>query len=206
MPTEPSTRALTPPPSLRTVCKSIGSAERAFKYFADMKADNMKLDGQVYGALVAACAEAMQREVSVVHERKDQYVLLERAFGLVDEAEATGMQPGVPTYNALLVCTGRSGQLGRAFQVLDMMTARGVTPDALTYGSLIEACVQANRQELAFKIFNNALREVCARLWGREGGGEAARWGEAGRGGRGCLWACLCAGCRVHMGRGHAGI
>ena len=66
------------PPS---VCRSIGSAERAFKYYGDIKADpSMQLDGIAHGALVAACAEAMQREISVVHERKDQYVLLERAF------------------------------------------------------------------------------------------------------------------------------
>ena len=40
----------------------------------------MQLDAMAYGAMVAACGEAMQREVSVVHERKDMYVLLERAF------------------------------------------------------------------------------------------------------------------------------
>ena len=63
------------------MCRSIGSTERAFKYYSDMKADpTMKLDAMAHGAIVAACAEAMQREISVVHERKDQYVLLERAF------------------------------------------------------------------------------------------------------------------------------
>ena len=40
----------------------------------------MHPDAMAYGAVVAACAEAMQREISVVHERKDMYVLLERAF------------------------------------------------------------------------------------------------------------------------------
>ena len=64
-----------------SVCRSIGSAERAFKYYSDIKTDpSMVLDGKAHGAVVAACAEAMQREISVVHERKDQYVLLERAF------------------------------------------------------------------------------------------------------------------------------
>ena len=80
---------------------------------------------------------------------------------MVSEAEAAGIQLQVPVYNSLLVCAGRSGQLGRAFEVLDMMADRGVRPDVLTYGSLIEACVLASRQELALKIFNNALREVC---------------------------------------------
>ena len=39
---------------------------------------------------MAACAEAMLRELSVVHERKDQYVLMERAFQLVAEAVEGG--------------------------------------------------------------------------------------------------------------------
>lgn len=70
-----------PPIGLSAVCRSIGNAERAFKYYAEIKADpTMQLDGMVHGAVIAACAEAMQREISVVHERKDQYVLLERAF------------------------------------------------------------------------------------------------------------------------------
>ena len=75
-------RCLLPPPlPSPSVCRSIGSAERAFKYYGDIKVDpGMQLDGIAHGALVAACAEAMQREISVVHERKDQYVLLERAF------------------------------------------------------------------------------------------------------------------------------
>lgn len=63
----------------------------------------MQLDAHVYGTLVAACAEAMQRELSVAHERKDQYVLLERALNLVDQAEAAGIALGPSVYNALLV-------------------------------------------------------------------------------------------------------
>jgi hypothetical protein len=62
----------------------VGNAERAFKVYQEMKTDpSLKLDGMGYGALVAATAEAMQREISVVHERKDQYVLLERAFQVI---------------------------------------------------------------------------------------------------------------------------
>jgi pentatricopeptide repeat protein len=54
------------------------------------------------------------------------------------QAQAAGLHLGAPVYNSLLVCAGRSGQLGRAFEVLDRMTSSGVTPDAKTFGSLIE--------------------------------------------------------------------
>ncbi|GAX74542.1 hypothetical protein CEUSTIGMA_g1991.t1 [Chlamydomonas eustigma] len=146
--------------SMINVCRSVGSAERAFKVYQEIKADpSMKLDAKAYGSLIAATAEAMQREISVVHERKDQYVLLERAFQVLEEAEALGIKLQVPAFNSLLVCAGRCGQLARAFQVLDMMGDRGLRPDVITYGSLMEACVRASRQDLAFKIFNNALQE-----------------------------------------------
>lgn len=145
--------------SMLNVCASVGNAEKAFKYFSDIKETFPdKVDGRVYGSIVAACAEAMLREVSVVHERKDQYVLLERAFQVVLDAEKGSVALELPVFNSLLVCAGRCGQIGRAFEVLDMMLARGLRPDALTHGSLIEACVQARRQDLALKIFSNALK------------------------------------------------
>ena len=81
------------------------------------------------------------------------------------------MKLQAPVFNSLLVCAGRSGQLGRAFEVLDMMADRGVRPDAVTYGSLVEACVLASRQELALKIFHNALREVRGGARGEAGQG-----------------------------------
>jgi pentatricopeptide repeat protein len=145
--------------SMVNVCASVGNAERAFKFFADIKQEYpQQVDGRVYGSVVAACAEAMLREVSVIHERKDQYVLLERAFQVVSDAEKRSVDLEIPVYNSLLVCAGRSGQIGRAFEVLDMMLARGLRPDALTHGSLIEACVQAKRKDLALKIFYGALQ------------------------------------------------
>ena len=93
---------------------------------------------------------------------------------VVAEAEAAGVKLQAPAFNSLLVCAGRSGQLGRAFEVLDMMADRGVRPDAMTYGSLVEACVMASRQELALKIFHNALREVNRSGIGGGGGGGRA--------------------------------
>lgn len=145
--------------SMINVCASVGNAERAFKFFSDVKQEfPQQVDGKVYGSVVAACAEAMLREVSVVHERKDQYVLLERAFQVVLDAEKCSVPLEIPVYNSLLVCAGRSGQIGRAFEVLDMMLARGLRPDAITHGSLIEACVQAKRKDLALKIFHGALQ------------------------------------------------
>ena len=99
---------------------------------------------------------------------------------MVAEAEAAGVKLQAPAFNSLLVCAGRSGQLGRAFEVLDMMADRGVRPDAMTYGSLVEACVMASRQELALKIFHNALREVNRSGIGGGGGREGGGGGVAG--------------------------
>jgi len=141
------------------MCAATGSADLAFRYFAEMRAAEISLDAHVYGALVSACAEAMQRELSVAHERKDQYVLLERAMNLVEQAESSGIIIGAPVYNSLLMCAGRAAELARAFEIFDHMVSRGFPPDAFTFGSLIEASVTAGQPELAHKIYLSALRQ-----------------------------------------------
>lgn len=143
------------------VCMSVGNADKAYDIFMDMRRRSMSMDAHVYGALIATFAEAMKREETVVHERKEQFVLLERAFVILKGAEDSGVKLGNIPWNSLLACAGRCGQLKRAFEVLDVMQERGLHPDLVTYGSLLEACVQARRPELAFRIFQRALQEVC---------------------------------------------
>ena len=144
-----------------SVCKSVGNVDRAYRLFLEIKAmPGAKLDAFVYGILIATCAEAMKRDLAVAHERKEQYVLLEKAFQYVAEAEQAGIALASPVYNALLVCAGRCGELNRAFQVMEMMQQRGVPPTVITYGSLIEACVEAKQPDKARRVFEIALSKV----------------------------------------------
>jgi pentatricopeptide repeat protein len=111
----------------------VGAATRAlnmgaaFKYYADARQaaadaaaaaasgagaaagaarrDAARLDGWVYGALIAACAAGIKAAAS---DRKEQLVLLERAFGVLDDAAAAKVHLEAPAWNALLMCCGES--------------------------------------------------------------------------------------------------
>ncbi|EFJ49645.1 hypothetical protein VOLCADRAFT_104228 [Volvox carteri f. nagariensis] len=160
-------RLLRPPPPpmaifalhINPVCKAVGNVDKAHRVYLDMRAGGHRIDSHVYGALIATCAEAMKRDLTVMHERKDQYVLLERAFQYVADAEAAGVVLQAPVWNSLMVCAGRSGELNRAFEVLTMMQQRGISASATTYGSLIESCVCARQPEKALRVFEVALQK-----------------------------------------------
>eukprot|EP00198_Chlamydomonas_reinhardtii_P001964 XP_001691300.1 protein with PPR repeats [Chlamydomonas reinhardtii] len=145
--------------TLIKVCKAVGNVDKAYRVYLEMRAAQLRIDSHVYGALIATCAEAMKRDLTVVHERKDQYVLLERAFQYVADAEAAGVTLQAPVWNSLMVCAGRSGELNRAFEVLTMMQQRGIGASATTYGSLIESCVCARQPEKALRVFEVALHK-----------------------------------------------
>ncbi|KAG2495157.1 hypothetical protein HYH03_006765 [Edaphochlamys debaryana] len=145
--------------SLIKVCKAVGNVDKAYRVYLEMRQARIRMDGHVYGALIASCAEAMKRDLTVVHERKDQYVLLERAFQYVADAESAGVALEAPVWNALMVCAGRSGELNRAFEVLSTMQRRGIVAGAATYGSLIESCVCARQPEKALRVFEVALQK-----------------------------------------------
>lgn len=140
-----------------------------------------KPDAFVYCMLIATCAEAMKRDLEVALERKEQYVLLERAFQYVAEAEAAHLTLEVPVWNALLLCAGRCGELNRAFEVLEMMQTRGIAPNVITYGSLIEACVLCRQPGKARRVFEVALSKVRA-------GDSERRPPAGGTGGTYCGW------------------
>lgn len=116
---------------------------------------------QAYGALIAAFASAVQRDVRVSSDKREQLVLLERAMLKVEDASrGNAMMLELPVWNALIALAARSGQLDRAFQVVDMMSAKGVKADATTYGTLIDACVAAKEEDMARRLYVKAIAEV----------------------------------------------
>ena len=72
--------------------------------------------------------------------RRQQLVMADRAFGLVNLLEGQGQRPDAAMWNALMECAGFSGQLTRAFGVLQDMTSAGCRPSARTFVALISAC------------------------------------------------------------------
>lgn len=146
--------------SVCAVAKNCGDLKHAVSVFEEIKERQLPLDSHVYGALISAFAEAMTRNVSVVHERKEQYVLLERSFQYVAEAQASNIVLEMPAWNSLVTCAGRCGELSRAFGVVEMMRKSGLSPNERTIGALLESCVQAQQQERALRLFDMAIQKV----------------------------------------------
>lgn len=72
--------------------------------------------------------------------RRQQLVMADRAFGLVNLLEKQGHRPDTAMWNALVECAGFSGQLTRAFSVLQDMKSGGCRPNARTFVALLTAC------------------------------------------------------------------
>ena len=95
-------------------CSRAGDVNMAFKLYGELTKAGLQADCQVHNVLLSTCAEAMK---SGNLERREQLVLLERAFHLFEDMEATNLQPDTSNWNALICCAARSGQLMRAFEV-----------------------------------------------------------------------------------------
>lgn len=145
--------------TLISVCSSVGNVDRALRLFQDLKLAKQRPDSQAYGALFAAFANAIERDIRVNSDKREQLVLLERAFHMVDDASNSHLLLEVPVWNSLITLAGRSNQLDRAFQVIDMMQVKGLKPDSTTYGALMTACIRAKESEMALRLYKKALSE-----------------------------------------------
>ena len=77
------------------------------------------LGRQVYGALVAACGQAIA--ATGRGRRREQLVLLERSAAVVADMRVAGIRPDRPIWNALITAAGRAAHLERAFHALEDM-------------------------------------------------------------------------------------
>lgn len=143
--------------NLIKVCAAAGDADHAFEIYEEMKSLGVKVEKQVYATLVSACAA--QISATPASDRRSQLVLLERAFGLIDNMDKLRIQPDAAVWNALVTAAGRGGQLQRAFSVVEEMIGRSSRPNGRTYAALIDACARGGDKEMALRVYKKALRE-----------------------------------------------
>ena len=144
--------------NLIKVCAKAADAEVAFDIYKDMLASGVKVEKHVYATMLKACAAQI---VALNHEadRRNQLVLLERAFELVASMEEMHVRPDVPVWNALISVAARAEKLQRAFDVLDEMMQRGDKPNGRTYTAMIDACARAGEKDLAIRLYHRAINE-----------------------------------------------
>lgn len=62
-----------------------GDTDMAFRLYEDMQADKVATDPRVYTALISTCSKKIQMSDS--DSRREQLVLLERAFGVFHDMQ-----------------------------------------------------------------------------------------------------------------------
>ncbi|KAI8105889.1 hypothetical protein M9434_000468 [Picochlorum sp. BPE23] len=144
--------------NLIKVCAAASNADLAFEIFKEMKSSGVKIEKHVFATMVSACGAQI---ASLSHEadRRDQLVLLERAFELVESMGSIGIRPDAAVWNALISVAGRAGKLQRAFDVLDQMISQSEKPNSRTYVALIDACAKTGDQDLALRVYKRAMME-----------------------------------------------
>ena len=144
--------------NLIKVCAAASNADLAFDIYKDMVASGVKIEKHVYSTMLKACAAQI---VALNHEadRRNQLVLLERAFELVASMDEMHVRPDVAVWNALISVAARAEKLQRAFDVLDEMIQRGEKPNGRTYTALIDACARAGEKDLAIRLYHRAVNE-----------------------------------------------
>ncbi|KAL3134957.1 hypothetical protein ABBQ32_007917 [Trebouxia sp. C0010 RCD-2024] len=146
--------------NLITACAMEGDADTGFRLYEDMLSDRVPTDPRVYTALISVCSGKIRLSESD-SSRRDQLVLLERAFGVFHDMQEARVKPDAAVWNALIGAAGRAGQLQRAMEALRDMQDHYQKPDGHTFASLLHACRQAGDQPLALKVYSNALDAGC---------------------------------------------
>jgi pentatricopeptide repeat protein len=65
------------------------------------------------------------------------------------------------TYTALVVASGRAGELRRAFEAADLMRAAGYEPDDTTWRELLSSCARAGDADLAWRTYKQSRESGC---------------------------------------------
>lgn len=144
--------------NLIKVCAKAADADVAFDIYKDMVAAGVKVEKHVYATMLKACA-AQIVVLNHAADRRNQLVLLERAFELVASMDEMHVRPDVAVWNALISVAARAEKLQRAFDVLEEMIQRGDKPNGRTYTALIDACARAGEKDLAIRLYHRAINE-----------------------------------------------
>ena len=130
-------------------------AEAAGAAAARARAAGFDDDPATIESLVRVCASAGRADLAWGHYR--------RATG-EDEASTTppprfALTRG--TYTALVVASGRAGELRRAFEAADLMRAAGYEPDDTTWRELLSSCARAGDADLAWRTYKQSRESGC---------------------------------------------
>ena len=132
-------------------------AEAASTASARARAAGFEDDPASVESLVRVCASAGRADLAW-----DEYRRVTET-----KSKSAGAGPAVPlaltrgTYVALVVASGRAGELRRAFEAADLMRAAGYEPDDTTWRELLSSCARAGDADLAWRTYKQSRESGC---------------------------------------------
>lgn len=113
--------------------------------------DRMREDGvtcgsvDIYNACIWGCARGGR---------------VREAVGFYDRMIREDIRPDLETFNGLLFCYARAGEVERAFALLeDMWEEAGVRPSVASHNWVVKACAKAGQPERAFAVAKKMRRQ-----------------------------------------------
>jgi len=127
-----------------------GDAEAAGAAAARARAAGFEDDPSVIESLVRVCASAGRADLAWEHYGRATSKTKSSPFVLTRG-----------TYTALVVASGRAGELRRAFEAADLMRAAGYEPDDTTWRELLSSCARAGDADLAWRTYKQSRESGC---------------------------------------------
>jgi pentatricopeptide repeat protein len=127
-----------------------GDAEAAGAAAARARAAGFEDDPSVIESLVRVCASAGRADLAWEHYGRATSETKSSPFALTRG-----------TYTALVVASGRAGELRRAFEAADLMRAAGYEPDDTTWRELLSSCARAGDADLAWRTYKQSRESGC---------------------------------------------
>ncbi|KAF7145426.1 hypothetical protein RHSIM_Rhsim04G0102600 [Rhododendron simsii] len=84
-----------------------------------------------------------------------------KAYKLLKQLADSGVLPNISTYNILINCFSKAGNINGAFKLFKELQLKGHLPDSVTYATLIDGLQRVDREEDAFVVFEQMMKKGC---------------------------------------------
>ena len=150
--------------ALITAAARKGDAEAASDAAARARAAGFADDPQTVESLVRSCASSRRADLAWGHyERVTSKTSSDSSPDSSDASESGSVPLTLTrgTYVALVVASGRAGDLKKAFEAADVMRSAGYEPDDTTWRELLSSCARAGDADRAWSTYKQSRESGC---------------------------------------------
>jgi len=112
-----------------------------------------------------------QSTTTTTRRSEEANSLLLKAFLVFQEMKASGSDPDLACYNALLQACAQAGDTDHLFDVMRRIQGDGFHPNAKSWREMLRGAAKARRSDVAEEVWEKALR------YGGDSISDSSRWG-----------------------------